>query len=105
MGVCGGVVRGSVGGCAECVAVTDGTVPSVGVGLLTTPAGGGCEEDWVATEQVELDRAGLAGGAGPVVFEDAWFVLIGDGTWGDTAWVGVGRGVRFDAGVLGVALL
>lgn len=40
-GVCGGVVRGrgSVAGCAECATVTDGTLPSVGVGLFTTPAG------------------------------------------------------------------
>lgn len=61
-GVCGGVVRGSDEGCAECAAVTDGTDPRVGVGLFTTaPA---CWfDDCVATEQAELDRAGLAGGA------------------------------------------
>lgn len=105
MGVCGGVVSGSVGGCAEWVAVTDGTVPSVGVGLFTTPAGVGCVEGCVATEQVELDRAGLAGGAGPVLFEDAWFVLIGDGTCGDAECVGVSRGVTFVAGVVGFAVL
>lgn len=70
-GVCGGVVRGSDGGCAECAAVTDGTVPSVGVGLFTMPAGVGCVEDCVATEQAEVERAGLAGGAGPVLFAEA----------------------------------
>lgn len=105
VGVCGGVVSGSVGSCAECAAVTDGTVPSVGVGLFTTPAGAGCVEGCVATEQAELDRAGLAGGAGPVLFEDAWFVLTGDGTCGDADCVGVSRGVRFVAGVVGFALL
>jgi hypothetical protein len=35
-GVCGGVVRGSAEGCAECAAVTKGTEPRVGVGLFTT---------------------------------------------------------------------
>lgn len=54
IGVCGGVLRGRVGGCAEWVAVTRGTDPSVGVGLLITEA----EEAGVAV----LDRAGLAGG-------------------------------------------
>ena len=102
IGVCGGVVsgRGSVDGCAECVAVTDGTVPRVGVGLFTIPAGVCCEEDCVATEQVELERAGLAGGTGPMLVVDVLFVLIGDGTC-----VGVGKGVTFAAGVLGLAVL
>ena len=60
MGVCGGVVSGRVGGCAECVAVTSGTDPSVGVGLLMSlDPEPGC----VVTEETELDRAGLAGGA------------------------------------------
>lgn len=103
IGVCGGVVSGSVGGCAECVAVTDGTVPSVGVGLFTTAAGVGWVE--VATEQAELDRAGLAGGTGPVLFEDVWPVLTGGGTCGDAECVGVSRGVTFVAGVLGFAAL
>lgn len=35
-GVWGGVVKGRAGGGAELVAVTRGTVPKVGVGLLTT---------------------------------------------------------------------
>ena len=105
IGVCGGVVIGSVGGCAEFVAVTDGTVPRVGVGLFTTTAGAGCVESCVATEQAELDRAGLAGGMGPVLFEGAWLVLIGDGTCGDTECVGVSRGVRFVAGVVGFEIL
>lgn len=99
IGVCGGVVSGSVDGCAECVAVTDGTVPSVGVGLLTTAAGVGCEEDCVATEQAEVERAGLAGGTGPVLLDDVWAVLTGDGTCGDATCVGVGRGVTFVTGV------
>jgi hypothetical protein len=86
-GVWGGVVSGSGGGCAEFVAVTSGTEPRVGVGLFTTPAGGGCE-DWVAIEFVELDRAGLAGGA-VAVFPDTW-AFAGEG-----ACVGVGRGVMF----------
>ena len=105
IGVCGGVVSGSVGGCAECVAVTDGTVPSVGVGLFTTPAGVGCVEGCVATEQAEFDRAGLTGGTGPVLFEGVWLVLTGDGTCGDAGCVGVNRGVTFVAGVLGFAIL
>jgi hypothetical protein len=36
-GVCGGVVSGRAEGCAEFAAVTEGTEPSVGVGLFTTP--------------------------------------------------------------------
>jgi hypothetical protein len=64
IGVSGGVVSGRVaGGCAECVAVTSGTDPSVGVGLLTT-ASACCEARCVVTEDTELDRAGLAGGGG-----------------------------------------
>lgn len=59
MGVCGGVVSGSVGGWAEWVAVTSGTDPSVGVGLLMSLE----LPDCVVTEETELDRAGLAGGA------------------------------------------
>ena len=65
-GVCGGVVRGRVEGWAECVAVTEGTEPRVGVGLLITAADC-CIDDWVATEPAELDRAGLAGGTWPLL--------------------------------------
>lgn len=91
-GVCGGVVSGSADGCAECVAVTNGTQPRVGVGLLTTAPV--CWVDCVAIEEVELERAGLAGGAwalGPeaLLLAGAWVVLTGD--WGTC--VGVGRGV------------
>lgn len=81
MGVCGGVVRGSVEGWAECVAVTDGTDPSVGVGLLNTAVlwtVDGCG----VCELAELDRVGLAGGpwdvlgaagpADPVLLDGAW---------------------------------
>lgn len=89
-GVCGGVVSGSVGGCAECVAVTDGTEPRVGVGLFTTlPVC--CVDDCVVTEHAELDRAGLAGGAWEVLVAaeapavtGVWVALIGDGTWDGT---------------------
>jgi len=38
MGVCGGVVKGRVGGWAEFAAVTSGTEPRVGVGLFMTDA-------------------------------------------------------------------
>lgn len=92
-GVCGGVVRGREEGCAEFVAVTEGTEPRVGVGLLITVADC-CVDDWVATEPAELDRAGLAGGTWPLLavakppLLAAWAALIGDGTC-----VGVGRGV------------
>lgn len=67
IGVCGGVVSGRVGGCDECVAVTNGTDPSVGVGLLTTDPVACCTAvDCVAIEDTELDRAGLAGGIGGI---------------------------------------
>jgi hypothetical protein len=100
-GVCGGVVRGRPEGCAECVAVTEGTEPSVGVGLLMTVAD--CwVDDCVATEPAELDRAGLAGGTWPLLaagkpplLTGAWVALIGDGTC-----VGVGKGVILVEGVL-----
>ena len=66
MGVCGGdVVKGRVGGCGELAAVTRGTEPSVGVGLLITLAVvDGWAGDGVAIDPAELVRAGLAGGAG-----------------------------------------
>ena len=38
MGVCGGVVKGRVGGWVEFAAVTSGTEPRVGVGLFMTDA-------------------------------------------------------------------
>lgn len=60
-GVCGGVVRGRPEGCEECVAVTEGTEPRVGVGLFITAAAC-CVDDCVPTEPTELDLAGLAGG-------------------------------------------
>lgn len=94
IGVCGGVVRGRVGGCAELAAVTRGTDPNVGVGLLMTVCGCWVEER-VATEEVELDRAGLEGrgvaagwearaATGPgLVFttegDEIW--LVGAGVW------------------------
>lgn len=66
IGVCGGVVRGRPEGCEECVAVTEGTEPRVGVGLLITAADC-CVDDCVPTEPAELDRAGLAGGIWPLL--------------------------------------
>lgn len=94
-GVCGGVVSGSAEGCAECVAVTSGTEPRVGVGLFTTLC---WFDDWVMIEEAELERAGLAGGAWdelgaePLLFVGAWLDLTGDGG----TCVGVGRGVAID---------
>lgn len=63
MGVCGGVDSGSVGGCDELVAVTSGTEPRVGVGLLTTDPVVCCAGGCVVTDDTEFERAGLAGGA------------------------------------------
>ena len=69
-GVCGGVgvVIGRVGGCEELVAVTRGTEPSVGVGLLITLAadGGWAGDEVAAIDPAEFVRAGLDGGAGTV---------------------------------------
>lgn len=60
-GVCGGVVSGKGDGCAELAAVTSGTEPRVGVGLLTTDAG--CwERDGVLLELADVEQAGLVGG-------------------------------------------
>ena len=72
----------------------------MGVGLLTTLAGACCAGDCVATEQAELERAGLAGGTGPVGAVDAGVVLTG----GETC-VEVGKDVVFEAGVLAFAVL
>lgn len=103
IGVCGGVVMGRPEGCEECVAVTEGTEPRVGVGLLITAAAC-CVDDWVPTEPAELDRAGLAGGtwpllavAKPPLIAGAWVALIGDGIC-----VGVGKGVLLVEGVFEV---
>lgn len=64
MGVCGGVESGMPTG-AEFVAVTPGTLPNVGVGLLvTTPAAEVCADDRVAIDEVELDLVGLLGRPG-----------------------------------------
>lgn len=97
-GVCGGVVSGSAEGCAECVAVTSGTDPRVGVGLLTTAPV--CWLGWVATEEAEFERAGLAGGAEALLLAGAWVALTGDGG----TCVGVGRGVTLAGGVLELAV-
>lgn len=81
IGVWGGVLNGRAGGWEELAAVTSGTAPKVGVGLLTTA---GCwAEDWVVIEHAELERAGLAGGGwlavdGAVLVLAAWLVLIGE---------------------------
>lgn len=94
-------MSGSVEGCAECVAVTSGTEPKVGVGLLTTAPV--CWLGWVATEEAEFERAGLAGGTCAVLGAEvllllagAWVVLTGEGG----ICVGVGRGVTLAEGVL-----
>lgn len=58
-GVCGGVVMGTPPTLADAgVAVTAGTVPPMRGGLLTTPV---WTVDCVATDDVELLRAGDAG--------------------------------------------
>ena len=58
-GVSGGVVMGTPVTLAELVAVMPGTWPPISGGLLMTPVG--AEEDWVMTEEVELERAGDEG--------------------------------------------
>ncbi len=76
-GVSGGVVRGRVaGGCAECVAVTSGTEPRVGVGLLTTVSAC-CEARCVVTDDTEFERAGLAGGGGTACAGAAFVGSVG----------------------------
>ena len=59
MGVCGGVGCGKPTRMDGFVAVTIGTWPSVGVGLLVTA--GVCTDDMVAMEDWEFDRVGLPG--------------------------------------------
>lgn len=62
-GVSGGVLMGrpaTVG----LIAVTLGTDPTVGVGLLTTEEKTGGRVDTVTLEEDDTDRAGLAGRAG-----------------------------------------
>lgn len=117
MGVCGGVLSGRPacgnGGGAEFVAVTDGTEPSVGVGLFMTvqlelepgpeaevEIGGMPVETCVMDEVAEpvglVGRAGVMGVVVEVVVqggvgaENVGFSLEREG---DVAKVGVGRGV------------
>ena len=54
IGVCGGVVHGKLAK-DEFAAATPGTVPIDGVGLLVMVP------DWVATEELEFDLAGVGG--------------------------------------------
>lgn len=56
LGVSGGVVIGTPAALPELAAVSVGTLPEMRVGLLTTPVG--TEDDCVATDEVEFDRAG-----------------------------------------------
>lgn len=98
MGVCGGVGWGRLTGCEELAAVTIGTWPRVGVGLLVTA--GVCTDDMVAIEDWELDRAGLPGrtvkkGAAGEGRDGrtAGGGLVRDG---EAALIGVGTGVLFE---------
>lgn len=59
LGVSGGVVMGTPTTLAELVAAIPGTLPPIRVGLLITAEG--TAEDWVATDEVEFDRAGECG--------------------------------------------
>jgi hypothetical protein len=60
MGVSGGVVKERLDGWLGFAAVTSGTEPRVGVGLLMTVPAGGCAER-VMMDEADEDRAGLAG--------------------------------------------
>ena len=89
IGVCGGVVQGSVPN--ELLAATLGTLPSVGVGLLVMmpPELGKCD-DCVATDDAELDRVGLGGWPiEPLVWDADGAAISG----GAEMAVGVGVGV------------
>lgn len=90
--------------------MTSGTDPSVGVGLLMTVVGSCWIEASVATEEVELDRAGLEGrGVKAIGWEapaatcvELAFTVAGldvgigvlfeDGTLDETGWCGVDTG-------------
>lgn len=85
MGVCGGVLKGRVWGWDEFVAVTSGTAPKVGVGLLTTFAVDCWVEDCVATEHAEFERTGLAGGGWLTLDETVVVVVAWLGLTGETA--------------------
>ena len=82
IGVCGGVVAGK----DEFVAVTEGTEPNVGVGLLITP------DELVAAWPADIDAdegEGLAGGTGPEPFADTGVGFVDDG---DADVIGAGAG-------------
>lgn len=83
MGVSGGVLKGWL----EFVAVTEGTVPRIGVGLFTTTAALELDEEGVAGPELAA-RAGTALGAGvgvPIAAKDALPVefLRGEAKIGD----------------------
>jgi len=94
-------VSGRATGGAEFVAVTNGTVPNIGVGLFTLNEV--AVEARVAIEEVEFERVGLLGrtpGAGDGVCPAFVFVVVAStGVTllkdGEVAMVGVGRGVEF----------
>lgn len=66
IGVCGGVHIGTCPTGPELVAATPGTALTDGVCCCsaTLGSGPGANEDCVATEEADMDRAGLAGRAG-----------------------------------------
>ena len=88
MGVWGGVVHGKWPKDGF-VAATLGILPSVGVGLLPI-----IRDDWVTTEDVELDLVGLGGGSGAGEADGASRGVDGLSNGGGAfAVVGVGTGV------------
>lgn len=111
IGVCGGVHMGIPPTGAEFAAATPGTAPIEGVCWLsvTFGSGPGAKEPCVATDEADMERAGLAGRtganeegeagkAGPPEFECLAFV-------GPEACVGVGVGVDWLDVVAAVVLI
>jgi hypothetical protein len=104
LGVSGGVVIGTPATLPEFVAATVGNVPATKDGGFVAA---GINDDWVATDDVELDRVGDggrctaevtdAGGEGAVKelaeFRCWWFEPLGNGDGGAKFVVGVALGV------------
>ena len=88
---------GTAGGCAELAAVTDGTEPRVGVGLLITLELGVVAVENGVTDEIVEDPVGLVGRAGSakVAVDGDGLGIIGQAFTreGDVAIVGVGKGV------------
>lgn len=98
--MCGGVHIGICPTGPELAAATPGTALIDGVCWLraTFGSGPGANEDCVATDEADMERAGLAGRAGANEDGEAGKAepepeLEGFGTGGAEAWVGVGVGV------------